>query len=102
VTLQLEVTGGTGVFAGATGSLVGDGTGDFTGPGSFVLSSLKGTLSTLKDGSKLTVSVNGESSLSCSTSSRILLTLHGTGNAAGVDRFAMDLRAEIGGTGCSP
>jgi hypothetical protein len=77
-TLDLQVTGGTDSYAGATGTLAGDGTGGFVGEGSFTLS-VRGSLATSSAaGLKVKAAVAGTSALACSNG-LILMTLTGDG-----------------------
>lgn len=80
VSLDMNVTGGTQGFLGATGSLAGDGTGAFVGEGSFSLS-LRGSVSTAADpgGFKVRGTIAGTSRVSCSAPN-ISVTLTGEGS----------------------
>jgi hypothetical protein len=100
--LTLEVTGGTGVFEGATGTLDAEGSGAFVGEGQFVLSSLHGVLSTTAEpaGFVFRATVVGTSALSCSAADRILLTLRGRATVARVGHVDVELSSEIGNTEC--
>ena len=103
VTLNFVITGGSGVFQGASGTLQGEGSGAFTSEGDFVLHSVTGVLVTTADpaGSLFRATVVGTSALSCSAAHRILLTLRGQGTVAMVGRVVVEFIAEIGNTGCS-
>ncbi len=102
VTLEFVITGGSGVFQGASGTLQGKGSGAFTGAGDFVLPSVTGVLFTTANpaGSLFRATVVGTSALSCSAAHRMLLTLRGQGTVAGVGRVDAELIGEIGNTGC--
>jgi hypothetical protein len=104
VTLELLVTGGLGVFQGATGTLKGEGNGTFASlAGDFVLPSLSGLLVTTAypAGSMFRTTVVGTSALTCSaTTARIFMTLRGQGTGATVGGANVVLGSEIGDTNC--
>jgi hypothetical protein len=83
-TLEGEVTGGTGRFAGATGSLEGAGIGEIANDGEFSLR-LRATVSTATDHSlELPVALNGISRSTCTTTAPPRVALDGTGKARGL------------------
>ncbi|NOT25046.1 MAG: hypothetical protein HOP16_02985 [Acidobacteria bacterium] len=101
--LTLVVTGGSNLFAGASGTLVGDGRGAFVTGGDFNLS-VDGTLRTSAQpgGSRLRVNISGIATvpLTCSASNRRLSQLQGTGNIPNLGRSTMQLESEIVQTNC--
>jgi len=98
--LDLDVTGGTGVFKDAQGSLSGVGTGAaFIGEGSFSLG-LDGFIATAADRRfHVKVDVTGTSSASCSPPS-VDVTLNGAGDAFKVGSVQTVFRHLVGNTNC--
>ena len=82
--LEGVVTGGTGLFAGATGSLNGKGTGGFAGDGEFPVA-LRATVST-RDGGLLDLRarLKGTSTSTCTMTAPPRMALDGTGSAKGL------------------
>jgi hypothetical protein len=101
--LTLIVTGGSNLFAGASGTLVGDGGGAFVTGGDFNLS-VDGTLRTAAQpgGSRLRINVSGTATvpLICSASNRRLSRLNGTGTIPNIGRSTMEFESEILQTSC--
>jgi hypothetical protein len=97
--LQLTVSGGTGIFNGATGSLTGNGIGAFTGEGNFVLV-LSGSLATTAQPVDIHVSVKGASVISCAPEERILLRLQGQGVAGRFGRLTTAFSHQVSNTSC--
>ena len=100
-TLEGEITGGTGVFAGASGDLRGSGTGALADSGRFSLS-LRATIST-SDGSSRNVSVmlDGVSTATCTTTAPPRLALDGKGTDRGKDSATAHLEHDIGDRICA-
>jgi len=102
VTMTLLITGGSNVFAGATGTLTGAGKGDFLGTGHFVLS-LEGLLRTsaVPTGTTLHTAVVGTTTLAeMCRNYHIVSRLLGDGTIPTVGRTRMELESEIIETGC--
>ena len=103
VTMTLQVTGGSNVFAGATGTLVGDGKGAFLTGGRFVLS-LEGVVRTsaVPAGSRFHTTVVGTATLAamCSANNHIISRLRGEGTIPTLGRARVELESEIVQTGC--
>jgi hypothetical protein len=99
--LDLQVTGGTYAFAGATGSLTGDGSGSFVGEGNFSFT-LRGSVSTSADplGFRVRGTVSGSSTLSCATPS-VLVTLQGDGSFQKLGTIQAVMTHLVGNAGCS-
>lgn len=101
--LTLVVTGGSDMFAGATGTLVGTGGGAFVADGDFNLS-VDGMVSTTARpaGSRLRINVSGIATLpfSCSDNDRRFSRLVGIGTIPNVGRSRMELQSEILETSC--
>ena len=101
--LKLIVTGGSNVFAGATGTLAGEGGGAFVTGGDFHLS-VDGTVRTTArpTGSRLRINVSGTVTvpLTCSASNRRLSQLQGVGTIPNVGRSTMTFQSEIVETIC--
>ena len=98
-TFSVELTGGTGAFAGASGTLTGSGDGGFTGEGGFSLV-LDGVLTTSAGSRKLKIIVKGTSTLSCDNQVP-LLTLTGSAQVTGSGSSSAVLRHQVGLAGCS-
>ena len=103
VTMTLQVTGGSNVFAGATGTLVGDGKGAFLTGGPFNLS-LEGVVRTsaAPSGSKFLMRVVGTATLAemCSANNRIVSRLQGEGTIPTLGRARVELESEFVETEC--
>ena len=97
--LTLRVTGGTGVFAGATGSVSVTGTGAFAGEGAFSLSG-SGELMVAGRRINLVLNLRGTSSASCSPRQLIAITQTGSGAMGRAGRVAGTLNHEVESTGC--
>jgi len=100
--VTLQVSAGSGAFAGAAGQLVLDASGAITGEGQFSLSG--GGELTLANGRRADValSLKGTSTVSCSPSARILISQSAVGNVRHVGRVEAQLTHEVGNTGCTP
>ena len=99
--ITLQVTGGSGVFAGATGSLVVSGTGAFADEGTVVLEG-DGEV-TLAGGRRAVVVFNlrGSSVASCSLTEQIAIDQSATGTMSRAGRVEARLRHVVGNTGCT-
>jgi len=99
--LDMQVTGGTGLFAGAAGSLSGDGAGAFLAEGAFQLS-VRGSLSTTADpGVRFRSYVEGSSSFRC-VNNAINVLMQGTGTAQKIGAVTATLEHPAPGGGCNP
>lgn len=100
--VTLQVSRGSGAFAGATGQLVLDLSGALTGEGAFALSGA-GEL-TLASGRRADValSLRGTSTAGCSASQRILIAQSAVGTLRYAGRVDAQLTHEVGNTGCTP
>ena len=99
--LEGEVTGGTGLFAGATGSLSGRGTGGFAGDGEFSVA-LRAAISTHDGGSlALRVTLKGTSTSTCTTTAPPRMALDGTGRAKGLASATGHLEHNLGTKICA-
>jgi hypothetical protein len=96
--LSLLVTGGTSAFAGASGTLAGDGGGAFVSDGAFNLS-MDGSVRTTAQpaGSRLRFNISGTATLlfACSASNLRVSQLRGTGTVPNLGRSTMELQSEI-------
>ena len=99
--LDLQVTGGSGQFQGATGTLRGDGTGAFAGEGTFSLV-LKGSLNlTGKPGaSNFRAHVLGAAFVSC-LDERIWVALEGDGNSNRSGNVTATFRHQVTNSFCA-
>jgi len=103
VAMTLQVTRGSDELAGATGTLVGEGSGGFTTGGDFKLK-LTGDVRTsaAPGGTTVHATVAGEATLptTCSANNRRILRLRGEGAIPTMGRFAMEFDSEILETNC--
>ena len=99
--LEGTVTGGTGLFAGAGGSLSGTGVGGFAGDGVFSVT-LRAAVAT-GDGESLDVRValKGTSTSTCTTTAPPRMALDGTGNAKGLASATGHLEHNLGTRICA-
>ena len=102
-TLTLTVTGGTNAFAGATGTLTGDGKGEFLAGGRFAFS-LEGVVRTSAVPARSTfhTTVVGTATLAdtCTANQHIISRLRGEGTISNLGRARVELESEIVETGC--
>jgi hypothetical protein len=100
-TLEGEVTGGTGVFAGATGTLKGAGIGGFVNDGEFSVT-LRASVSMASGHVReVTVALNGFSTSTCTTTAPPRVALDGTGTAMGTGSAAAHLEHNLGAQICA-
>jgi len=103
--LTLHIDGGTGQYAGASGTLDAVGVGAFTGEGTFTLYA-KGDAIVNRKHVQLKIDLTGTSVVSCAASSQIAVTQTGTGSlkATGSVKNTGDVHAtlthEVGHTNC--
>jgi hypothetical protein len=99
--LALQVTAGSGAFAGATGSLVLTGQGAFADEGTFVLGG-SGEVAH-QDGKRavLILRLRGSSTAGCTASSQIAITQIADGTLGRIGRVTATLNHTVLNTGCS-
>lgn len=97
--LSLHVSGGSGVFAGASGELAGTGRGAFSGEGGFQLT-VSGTIRTNSENT-IRLKAKGQATLSCGAQGPIL-NLEGNGPAGRLGEASVRLTHAIGGGACAP
>ena len=95
---NVAITGGTGVFAGSSGNMVGSGSGAFTGEGPFSLV-FDGVVTTAAGARKLKISIRGTGTLSC-INEVPTLTLTGAGNVTRFGPAITTATHQIGNAGC--
>ena len=95
-----EITGGTGMFAGATGRLDGTGAGGFVNDGEFSVK-LYATASANGQSLALAVTLNGISTSTCTTTAPPRVALDGTGKAKGLGSTAAHLEHDLGSQICA-
>jgi hypothetical protein len=100
--LSMQVSNGSGSFAGAVGTLDISGAGSFAEEGAFLLDG--GGALTLAGGKRavLVLTLRGESLASCSPSGRIAIGQTAGGTMARAGRVTARLSHVVGGTGCVP
>jgi hypothetical protein len=100
--LTLQVSNGSGTFAGAAGTLAVTGVGSFAGSGAFALD---GSGEVRLAGGKravLVVSLRGNSVVSCNVSGHIAIGQTAAGVLARAGRVEARLSHVVGNTGCAP
>ena len=99
--LALQVTAGSGAFAGATGSLVLTGQGAFADEGTFVMGG-SGEVAQ-QDGKRavLVLRLRGSSTAGCTASSQIGITQIADGTLGRIGRVTATLNHAVLNTGCS-
>ena len=100
-TLDGVITGGTGAFAGASGTFSGTGAGGFAGDGEFWVS-LRGDVT--RSGRKpldLRVTLKGLVASTCTTDAPARLFLDGTGSAKGLGAVVGHLEHNLGTEPCA-
>lgn len=99
--MTFQITGGSGVFEGAQGTLSLSGTGAFADEGELQLEG-RGEV-TLAGGNRthLKLNLRGTSRATCSAAERILISQTAAGTLARAGRVIATLSHEVGGTGCS-
>jgi hypothetical protein len=100
--LTLQVSSGSGTFAGAAGTLAITGVGSFAGSGAFALDG-RGEV-TLAGGKRavLVLSLRGNSVASCNISGHIGIGQTAAGVLARAGRVEARLSHIVGNTGCAP
>jgi hypothetical protein len=96
--LDMHITQTTGAGSAMTG-IRADGSGAFAGEGAFTLS-MKLSSSAAKM-NNATITFRGTSQISCSASSRILVTQHATASTSGLPGLTIDMQHEVGSSECS-
>jgi hypothetical protein len=100
-TSEFKITGGTGAFSGAVGTLSGNGKGAFTGEGRFSLT-LAGRVTTQSSGGvKLRLALEGTATVSCTASNQISVTQNGTGSAPRVGIVSGTFQHHLSDTRCT-
>src|SRR5262245_8690968 len=100
-TLEGEITGGTGDFAGAVGSFRGSGKGGFVNDGEFSVM-LHARISTAgRESVELPVMLKGTSTSTCTTIAPPRLSLDGWGDGKANDRAVAHLEHDLGTQICA-
>jgi hypothetical protein len=97
--ITISLTGGTGQFQSAAGTLRGSGIGSFTGEGKFTLT-LQGTISTSHGTRIFRAALHGTSSIACNAGS-VIVTLEGNGGASRIGNLSATMTHLVTGAGCS-
>jgi hypothetical protein len=98
--IDLQITGGTGQFEGAIGSLEGTGTGHFIDEGEFALT-LKGTALTDSRTTSLRLAVRGAAGLSCLEDGVTHVAMQSAGKAPRLGTVVAAFEHDLGsGGGC--
>ena len=96
---SLVITGGTGAFAGGSGTLSGAGEGGFIGEGRYS-HVLTGELSTAAGSRKIRIRIRGTATVSC-VNELPILTLAGSGQATRFGPITSTAMHQIGNAGCN-
>jgi hypothetical protein len=98
--LTLQVSGGSGALAGATGAIVAKGEGAFADEGKFVLDG-RGEL-TLAGGKRANIVLNlrGSSFATCSTSGLVAISQTGVGNLGRAGHVDARFSHQVANTSC--
>ena len=99
--LQMTVTGGTGIFTGASGELTGKAKGSFTGEGDFILI-VSGSIATNAEPSafRFHVPLTGSAAASCGADQRIVMILNGNGSGGTAGKVTAALSHQVSNTTC--
>ena len=102
--LTLQITGGTGVYAGAGGTASGEGYGAFSGEGTFSLSARGDAVLGSGKHAQITLNLAGTSVATCSVeTSQIVITQTGGGTMGRAGRSTSRFQHLLsGGAGCIP
>ena len=98
--LTLQISGGTGTYAGASGSMGASGVGAFTGEGAFT-ADIKGDALVSGKHLPLRIALAGTSSVSCSANSEIVISQTATGSMKKTGDVHATLMHVVGQAGCS-
>jgi hypothetical protein len=88
--MALQVTGGTGTYLGASGTIEATGQGTFAGEGQFVL-----TMSGIVLGGKYQATLVGDAAIGCGSDERVISRLQGQGTVATGGRVDMQLESQV-------
>jgi hypothetical protein len=97
--LTLQITAGTGTYAGAKGTVSASGTGAFADEGAFTLDARGDVVLEGGKHAQITVNLSGTSAASCATN-QILITQTGTGTMARAGRVTASFAHVVGSSGC--
>ena len=100
--LTLEISGGSGTFAGAAGSLSVRGSGSFVDEGAFLLHGQGDIRIAGGHRSVLTLFLRGNASVGCSAGGQIIVSQFGAGTMPGAGSVTATLQHTVANTGCSP
>ena len=100
VSLTLVLTGGTGVFAGASGSIGASGLGAFASEGAFTLDIRGDALLEHGKHAQITANISGTSSLYCTATAQIAVTQTGDGTMGRAGRVHGTFSHEVGNADC--
>ncbi len=86
--LTLQITGGTGVYAGATGTIRASGIGAFSGEGGYSLDARGDAVLPGDKHAQITINLSGTSVASCSSTNQIIITQSGSGTMGRAGRVS--------------
>ena len=99
IALTMTISSGTGVYAGASGTLSASGLGVFTGEGPFILD-VKGDAIVRGKHVPIRVNLTGTSTVSCSEDSHIIISATATGSMKKTGDVHATLVHEVGQSSC--
>jgi hypothetical protein len=100
--LTLQISGGTGAFAGASGTALATGTGGFADEGAFTIDARGDVAIAGGKHAQITLSLSGTSRATCSDTSQIAITQTADGNMARAGHVHGTFDHVVGNTGCIP
>jgi hypothetical protein len=100
-TLEGEIVNGTGMFAGATGTIRGTGTGGFVNDGQFSVMLHAKVSTPNREPFDLSVTLSGISKSTCTTTAPPRMALDATGDAKGISRATAHLEHNLGANICA-
>ena len=100
--LTMQITGGAGIYAGASGSVNASGTGAFSGEGAYSLGGRGDALLQSGKHAQITFNISGTSVASCVPENQFVITQTGAGTMGRTGRVsATSTHYVTGGAGCS-
>ena len=100
-TLAGTLTGGTGRLSGATGDIVGNGTGGFANDGEFAVALRAAVVTSDGQPLDLRLALRGVSTSTCTTTAPPRMALSGTGSAKGIGSASGHLQHDLGTRICA-
>jgi hypothetical protein len=99
--LTLQISGGTGAFAGASGTALATGTGGFADEGAFTIDARGDVALTGGKHAQMTFGLSGTSSVSCSATNQLTISQSGDGSMGRAGRVHGTLQHVVGNADCA-